>query len=108
MSISLRNANSASRVSRQIDTILPIHAGGGQFVLVLPASFQVGSKFVSGKERTFLKAKAMVAEDSNVRGDRDLLRQASVSVHGEPIHVGVLPLVKAEIPDLHEFPLPAD
>jgi hypothetical protein len=55
------------------------YIGGGQFVLALPASFQVGSKFVSGKERTFLNANVMVAEDSNIRGDRDLLRQASVS-----------------------------
>src|SRR6516225_11304648 len=50
----------------------------------------------------------MVAEDCNVRGDRDLFRQASVNSHVEPIHAGVLPLVKAEIPDLHEFPLPGD
>jgi hypothetical protein len=36
-----------------------------------------------------------------------LLLQASVSAHVEPIHAGVLSLVKAEIPDLHEFPLRA-
>ena len=44
---------------------------------------------------------------ASVRGDRDLLRQASVSAHVEPIHAGVLSLVKAEIPDLHEFPFRA-
>ena len=48
--------------------------GGGEFVLALPASFQVGSQFVSGKGRTFLNADAMVAEDCDVRGDRNLLR----------------------------------
>ena len=84
---------------------LGAYIGGGQFVLALPASFEIGGQFVSGKERTFLNANAVVAEDCDVRGDRDLLRKASVSAHVKPIHAGVLPLVKAEVPDLHEFPL---
>jgi len=83
------------------------HIGGGQFVLALPASFQVGRQFVAGEDGTFLNGDAMVAEDGNVCGDRDLLRQASVSSNIEPIHAGILSLVKAEIPDLHEFPFRA-
>jgi len=81
------------------------HIGGSQFVLSLPASFQVGGQFISGKDRTFLNADTMVAEDYHVRSDRDLLRQLSVSANVEPIHAGILSLVKAEIPDLHEIPL---
>jgi hypothetical protein len=83
------------------------HIGSGQFVLALPASFQVGSQFVSGKERTFLNADAMVAEDCDVRGDRDVLRQPSVTTNVEPIHARVLSLVKATISDLHENPFRA-
>ena len=52
-----------------------------------------------------MNAHAMVAEDGNIRGDRDLLRQVSVSAHVELRHVRVLSRLKAEIPDLHEFPL---
>jgi hypothetical protein len=37
-----------------------------------------------------------------------LLDQAAVSAHVEPIQAGVLCLVKAEIPDVHEFPLSGD
>jgi hypothetical protein len=37
-----------------------------------------------------------------------LLRQPVGSVHVEPIDAGVLTLVKAEISDLHGFPLPGD
>jgi hypothetical protein len=47
----------------------------------------------------------VVAEDCNVRSDRDFICHASVSAHVEPIHAGVLPLVKAEIPNLQELPL---
>ncbi|HLI85567.1 MAG TPA: hypothetical protein VKV17_16750 [Bryobacteraceae bacterium] len=36
---------------------------GGKFELALPASLQAGGQFVSGKERTFLKADIMVAEE---------------------------------------------
>jgi hypothetical protein len=78
------------------------YIGGGQFVLTHPASFQVGSQFVSGKQRTFLNGHATVTEDCDVGRDRDLLREASVSTNVEPIHAEILSLVKTEIPDLHE------
>src|SRR5215472_12891350 len=65
------------------------YIGGSQFVLALPASFQVRGQFVSGKERTFLDADAMVAEDCDVRADRDFFRRTSVNAHVEPIHAGV-------------------
>jgi len=84
------------------------YIGGGQFVLALPASFQVSGQFVSAKLRTLLNADAMIAEDCEVRGDGNLLRQPVGSVHVEPIDAGVLTLVKAEISDLHGFPLPCD
>jgi len=83
------------------------HIGRGQFMRAVPTTFQVGGQFVSGKERTFLNANAVVAEDKHVRNDRDLFRLLSVSANVEPIHAGILSLVKAEIPDLHEIPFPA-
>src|SRR5689334_8649190 len=49
------------------------YIGGGQFVLALPASFQVSGQFVSAKLRTLLNADAMIAEDCEVRGDGNLL-----------------------------------
>jgi hypothetical protein len=72
-------------------------------VLALPASSQVGGQLVAGKERTFLNADPMVAEDCHVGSDRDFLHRPSVSLNVEPIHAGILPLVKAEIPDLYEI-----
>jgi len=77
--------------------------GVGQFVLALPASPQVGGQLVSGKERAFLNADPMVAEDYHVGTDRHFFRRLSASLNVEPIHARVLPLVKAEIPDLHEI-----
>ena len=72
-----------------------LHIGGGEYVLSLPTSFEIGRQFVSGKSRTFLNGDAMVAEDGNIRGDRDFLRQLSVNANVEPIHAGILSLVKA-------------
>jgi hypothetical protein len=83
------------------------YIGFGQFVRALPASFQIGGQFVPGQERTFLNADAVGAKHCDVRRDRDLLRKASVSAHVEPIYAEVLSLVKAEIPDLQEFPFRA-
>ena len=83
------------------------YIGGGQLVFALPATFQIGGQFVSRKERAFLNADSMVAEDCDVRGDRELFRQASFRAHLKTVHAGILSLVKPEISDLHEFPFPA-
>jgi hypothetical protein len=69
--------------------------GGGQLVVALPASFQVCRQFVSGKDRTFLNADAVVTEDRNVRGDRDFLSRPSLHANVESINAGILSLVKA-------------
>jgi hypothetical protein len=81
------------------------YIGRGQLVLALLAAFEVGGQFVSGKDRAFLNPDAMIAEDCHIRRDRDLPGHAPLDVHVEQIHAGVLPLVKPEIPDVHEFPL---
>ena len=44
-----------------------------------------------------------IRADDHVGSDRDLLHRLSACVDVEPIHVGILPLVKAQIPDLHEI-----
>lgn len=59
--------------------------GGGEFVLALPASFQIGAQFVSGKERTFLNADAMIAENCHIGGHRDLLCLTSLCAYVESI-----------------------
>jgi len=53
----------ALRVGERFCIGVGAYIGLGQFVLALPASFQVGGQFVSGKERTLLNGDAMVAED---------------------------------------------
>jgi hypothetical protein len=79
------------------------HILGGEFVLALPASFYVSGQFVSAKKRALLNADAMNAENRHVRGDRDLVRRTPLNVDLEPVYARVLPLVKAEIPDLHDL-----
>jgi hypothetical protein len=81
------------------------HIGVGQFVLALPASFEVGGQFISAKDRTVLNTDVMIAEDGQVCSDRDLLREPSVRANVEPIDTRILSLVKTEIPKLHEFSL---
>lgn len=80
---------------------------GGQFVIALPASSQVGSQLVAAKDRTLLNADPVVAEDYHVGGDRDFLQRPSASLNAEPIDAGIFPLIKAEIPDFHEIPFRA-
>src|SRR5690242_221859 len=53
------------------------HIGAGQFVVALPAPFQIRGQLVSTKGWTFLNADAMGSEDCDIRSDRDLLGQTS-------------------------------
>jgi hypothetical protein len=94
MRVTRIHAREAAGISRIVNT--------AQLVGVLCG--WLGSR--EGILRRDLNADAVVAEDCDVRGDRDLLRKASVSARVKLIHAGVLPLVKAEIPDVQEFPLP--
>src|SRR6516225_3143669 len=84
---------------------LGMHAHRPPLVRSFPPTFQVGREFVPGEGRAFLNANTMKPEEIHVSGDRELPARLTLLAHIELISAGVLPLVKAEIPDLHEFPL---
>ncbi len=90
-----------------VSKCLGVHMGAqirsGQLVIAVPTFLEVSGQLVPAKDGTFLNAYTTIAKNRHVRRNNDLFRQAAAGQDFEAIHTGAQRLVKADIPDFHEF-----